>query len=142
MRESLTSTRKPSWLKSGVLIALTLIIALLLPRQPSDAADYFILRAPTGGVTLTNLPPTASAIVLKHYDWPEVTDAQVAAAQRRDETFWLGLKLEQLAESYDRLTAALQTADRPSAPSFEVNQVNVNLAPAPRRLHHRHGRSR
>lgn len=145
MRESTVFTRRHWRPKLGHSIALISIIALLWPTRQSDGADYFILRSPTGAITLTNLAPPATAQIVKRFAWPDVSDAQVAESQRRDELFWLGLKLEQLAESNDRLAAALQNAERQAGPSIEVNQVTVNLAPLvlPRQPHHhRHGRSR
>ena len=62
-----------------------IVSLLLLVIQSAHAADYYVYKDAEGKITISNkqLPLP----VIKHYDWQDATDAEIAAVQRanRDE---------------------------------------------------------
>lgn len=117
-----------------LLFALGVIVLLAFWHSPLFAADYYILRDSSGRVTLTDLPPSQGQVAVKHYEWKEVSDEEVRAAQQRELTFWLGLKIEELASETKRLAEAidrqskienLKSAEPPTFISGSTTSVTV-----------------
>ncbi len=114
-------------------------LALLLSAD-APAGDYFVYR--DGGKTvLSNIQPSQSASIVKAYQWQDVTDEEVARAERRSDLFWLGLKAEQLAESNDRLAAVIaeQSGRPPVVQPIEITVGATAEAQLPAPKHH-HGK--
>ena len=109
--------------------------ALVLSASLAQGADYFIYRDPAGTIVLSNIRPIAEAEVLERYELEDVSEEALRAAREREQSFWLGLKDEELAESNrelaesnHRLAEAIITAAALRASEPDLIQVAVTNA--------------
>lgn len=69
------------------------LICLVLASQV-QAGEYYIYHDPAGKVVISNQRPPAGSKIIKQETLPEVTNAQLEEARKRDDDFWSALRTE------------------------------------------------
>ncbi len=117
------------------ILACAIFLSAFCVLAPVHAGDYYIYKDAAGKTTISNMKPTEGTEIVTRYDLNEVSNEEVRAAQSRDETFWLGLKLEALTESYNNLATELRASNaraREPLPIEILFASTVAVQPTPR----------
>ena len=83
----------------------------LLIAGAVHAADYYIYKDSAGRLIVGNQMPPAGARIVKHYDWVDATDAEIAAAARENRAVEARLMERDRIAAQDKLGNAIIEAN-------------------------------
>lgn len=98
---------------AAILWIISVVIFLTVFSLEAFGADYYHYIDRAGRTTLSNIPPPAEVQKFKgskvqKFEREDVSWEAVREAEKKQELFWLGLKIEELAGKIDRLAGEVR----------------------------------
>ena len=102
----------------------------ILAAGAAFGADYYIYKDGAGRTVIGNQTSPASAEILKRYDWPDATDAEIAqTAQENRAIAAANLERDRIAAT-EKLAAAIAERNAIERPGLriEINEASVSTS--------------
>ena len=77
------------------IFKLAACFSILFGFTEAYAGEYYTYYDPAGKLVISNSQPPPGSKIIKQETLPEITDAQLEEARKREDVFWTGLKTEE-----------------------------------------------